>query len=342
MAGKIIENFKKEKISVVLCTYNGELFLKEQIESILKQTHLPDEIIVCDDCSTDSTVEILIDFQKISPVPFKIYINEKNLGVSKNFDKAISLCNGNIIFLSDQDDIWMPEKIEKVIEVFNNNENCSYVFSDAYVVNKDLHPLGYTMWESISFGKRQRESFKKGRQLKVLLKHNVVTGSTMAFRSHIREIVLPIPEIWIHDAWISLLGSIVGRGGTLLESALIYYRQHDYQLIGGKKSGILDKVRKALSTSVADYILDVKRYEVLNGRVLDLLGSKNNKVEDKILFLKQRIKIYGSSVFLSLIIITYELFSGRYFKYSNNGLGSVAKDIFIVFKNLIGIRRKEK
>jgi glycosyltransferase involved in cell wall biosynthesis len=198
----MMKNFKKDKISVALCTYNGELYLREQLESIFKQTRFPDEIIVCDDCSTDSTFKILNDFCKISPVPFKIYVNKKNLGVSKNFERAISLCTGDIIFLSDQDDVWLPEKIEKVIKAFNCNKDCSYVFSDAYVVNKDLHPLGYTMWESISFGKWQRESFKKSRQLKVLLKHNVVSGATMAFRSELKKIILPISEIWIHDGWI--------------------------------------------------------------------------------------------------------------------------------------------
>jgi len=85
-------------------------------------------------------------------------------------------------------------------------------FSDAYVVDQNLHPSGYTIWESISFDRFQRKKFMKGQQLEVLLKHNVVTGATMAFHSRIREIILPIPEIWIHDAWIALLGSIVGRG----------------------------------------------------------------------------------------------------------------------------------
>jgi len=111
-----------------LCTYNGELYLREQLESIFKQTRLPDEIIVCDDCSVDSTLKILDEFRKIFPVPFKIYVSKKTLGVSKNFERAISLCTGDIIVLSDQDDVWMPETIKKVIEVFNNNKDCSYVF----------------------------------------------------------------------------------------------------------------------------------------------------------------------------------------------------------------------
>jgi glycosyltransferase involved in cell wall biosynthesis len=336
----MIENFMKDKISVALCTYNGELYLKEQLESIIKQSCPPDEIIVRDDCSTDSTFKILDDFSKNSSVPLKIYVNEKTLGVSKNFEKAISLCTGDIIFLSDQDDVWMSEKIEKIIKVFNRDKDCSYVFSDAYIVDKTLHPLGYTMWDGISFDRLQRKKFIKGRQLEVLLKHNVVTGATMAFRSSLREVILPIPETWIHDAWIALLGSMVGRG-CFVERSLIYYRQHDYQLIGGKKLKAIDKAKKSLSTSICNYLFEKERYETLNDGVLKLSGKINDKIRDKISFLKQRMKIYESSGFLSLMIITHELFSGRYFKYSD-GLESVAKDLFIVFKNLISKKRKEK
>jgi len=338
MDGKIIENFKKEKISVALCTYNGELFLKEQLESIFKQTRLPDEIIVCDDCSTDSTLEILSNFKKVSPVSFKIYVNEKNLGVSKNFEKAISLCNGDIIFLSDQDDVWVSEKIEEIINIFNDNPNCSYVFSDAYVVNKDLCYIGYKLWESISFDKRQRESFKKGHQLEILLKHNVVTGATMAFRSHIREIILPIPKMWTHDHWIAVIGSTLGGGGSFIEKPLIYYRQHDYNLIGAKKSSVFDRIRQVLFSNVFDYIFEIQRYKIFNNRVLKITGKFNEDINDYISFLEKRKKIYESSNgFLSLIIIIQELFSGKYFKY-RNGLESIIKDIFIIFKNLINNR----
>jgi len=323
----------KNKISVALCTYNGELYLREQLESILKQTHLPDEIIVCDDCSTDSTLEILDEFRKIFPIPFEIYLNKKNLGVSKNFERAISLCTGDIIVLSDQDDVWMLERIKKVIEVFDNKKDCSYVFSNAYVVNENLYQSGYTMWESISFNKRQRENFKKGFQLDILLKHYVVTGATMAFRSELKKNILPIPNIWFHDAWIALMGSIFGKG-CFIDEPLIYYRQHNSQLIGGKKSSIVEKSMKSLSTGVYNYFIEKQRYGILNDRVFRLLGEINSKIQDKISFLVQRIKIYESSGLSGLPIITRELFNGRYFKYSN-GLESAVKDFFVVFKNLI-------
>jgi len=105
MDGKMMKKFNKNTISVALCTYNGELYLREQLESILKQTFPPDEIIICDDGSTDTTIKILEEFRRKSFIPVKVYYNKENLGVSKNFEKAISLCSGDIIFLSDQDDV---------------------------------------------------------------------------------------------------------------------------------------------------------------------------------------------------------------------------------------------
>ena len=91
------------KVSIALCTYNGSEFLGEQLASFLTQTRLPDEIVVCDDCSLDSTVQILDDFAAHAPFPVRIYRNEKNLRSTKNFEQAIDLCEGDIILLADQE-----------------------------------------------------------------------------------------------------------------------------------------------------------------------------------------------------------------------------------------------
>src|SRR6266542_888200 len=109
------------KISVAIGTYNGEKFLNVQLESILQQTIPVHEIIVCDDHSGDDTINILREFEVSYPSLLKIFANEKNLGVVKNFEKAISLCTGNIIFLADQDDVWNNNKVESVLNFFRNN-----------------------------------------------------------------------------------------------------------------------------------------------------------------------------------------------------------------------------
>jgi glycosyltransferase involved in cell wall biosynthesis len=98
-------------ISVAICTYNGEKFLKQQLDSILLQTVCVNEIIICDDISTDSTIEILEAYQNKYPSLIKIFRNEKTLMTVKNFEKAITLTTGDIIFLADQDDIWCLNKV---------------------------------------------------------------------------------------------------------------------------------------------------------------------------------------------------------------------------------------
>jgi len=107
----------KQFLSVAMCTYNGEQYLQEQLDSIIAQTRLPNEVVVCDDGSTDATLQILDEFQETAPFPVRIYRNGTRLGPTKNFEKAIKLCSGNVIALSDQDDVWMPHKLERLEEV---------------------------------------------------------------------------------------------------------------------------------------------------------------------------------------------------------------------------------
>ena len=106
------------KLSVALCTYNGEKYIKEQLESILNQTVAIDEIIICDDRSNDKTTAIIEQFQAEYPDKISLHKNHANLGSTKNFEKSISICTGDYIFLSDQDDIWKANKVEKIIQYF--------------------------------------------------------------------------------------------------------------------------------------------------------------------------------------------------------------------------------
>src|SRR5215207_2518174 len=99
------------RISIALCTYNGEQYLQQQLDSFVAQSRPPDELVVCDDRSTDRTVPIVEDFAKRAPFRVELVINETNLGSTRNFEKAIGLCTGDIIFLADQDDVWLPEKL---------------------------------------------------------------------------------------------------------------------------------------------------------------------------------------------------------------------------------------
>lgn len=222
------------KISVALCTYNGEKFLHKQIDSILNQTCKVNEIVVCDDCSTDSTLTILEEYKKNNPEIFQIHQNKVNLKSNKNFEKAIALCSGDYIFLSDQDDVWRNDKVEKTLVVFNQNPEAEGVFSNGTLIN-DVGEVIYkdnSLWDSFSFYESKID--QPIDLFDFLITHgNYLTGATLCIRKEVKNFCFPFMtmEDFLHDEWLS---SILTKKRTLFYSTekLISYRLHDSQQLG--------------------------------------------------------------------------------------------------------------
>ena len=321
-----------ERVSVALCTYNGAPYLGEQLESIASQSLLPYEAVVCDDNSTDASLEILREFKERVPFRIRIYRNSEKLGPTKNFEKAVGLCTGTIIALADQDDVWLPSKLEKLMRVLQRDTEAGYAFSNALVVDERLRPLGYTMWNTASFTKRQRGAFKEGKQVEVLLKHTVVTGATMALRSSLRELVLPIPETWVHDAWISLVTTAAGRNGVLVEEPLVLYRQHPGQAIGGRKISLLGQLRESVATEAGVYAREIANFHQALVRLSQHAsspGAASVLIEAKIRHLLARQSLYDVPVRKRLSIVFREVAAGRYHRLAN-GWRSAIKDLALV------------
>jgi len=226
----------KHKISIALCTYNGAKYLSSQLESYLAQTYPPGEVVVCDDCSQDETVSMLDEFARRAPFPVRILVNEQNIGSTKNFEKAISRCSGDIIFLSDQDDVWAPNKIERVVNEFDNDCEVGMVFSDAELVEETLQPLGSNLFDTFE----RPDVWRRGGIIKQedlfsrLLKGNIVAGTTLAFRAKYNKAIIPIPTDvpqMIHDGWIAIVLSVTAKS-VFLNEPLVKYRQHPEQQIG--------------------------------------------------------------------------------------------------------------
>jgi len=323
-------------VSIVMCTYNGEAYLTDQLASIAKQTRLPDELIVCDDNSTDNTLHILERFSKEASFPVKVYQNKQRLGSTKNFGKAISLSSGEFIFLSDQDDIWMSQKVDKILRTFVNNPDAGYIFSDALIVDETSHSMGYTMWQSIKFTPHQRRQFEQGKQPDVLLKHNVVTGATMAFRAKLRSIILPIPDESIHDEWIALLASSIGMYGVFIEEPLTQYRQHSQQLIGGRKVSFIEQVKRAFLTKSESFESLLYQQEVKYSKALDrliLTGQLKKHVQQsfdaKIQHLRVRQSLHKRPRYLPRLIgVSKEFLTCRYHRFSG-GWKSAGMDLLL-------------
>lgn len=322
-------------ISIAMCTYNGEAYLSDQLASILNQTQQPDELVVCDDASTDNTLQVLDQFTKEASFPVRVYRNEQKLGATKNFEKAISPCTGDFIFLSDQDDVWMPEKVERVLQAFMNNPDAGYVFSDALIVDTVLRPMGYTMWQSIKFTRGQRRQFEQRKQLALLLNHNVATGATMAFQARLKSVILPIPEEAIHDEWIAWLASSLGMYGVFIEEPLIHYRQHTQQLIGGRRFSFAEQVKRAWLTGDQSFESLLHREEVKCSKALDrltLMGQSEKDVRQlfdaKIQHFRVRQSIHEHPHYARFFAVSREFLTLRYHRFSI-GWKSAARDLLL-------------
>jgi glycosyltransferase involved in cell wall biosynthesis len=230
VSGPAISLSGQTRISVALCTYNGERFLPRQLASIAQQTRLPDELVVSDDRSIDRTVSEVREFAASAPFPVRIFENEHNLGFAANFERAIRLCEGNLIALSDQDDIWYPIRLERSEREFTAHPQAGLVFSDADVINDSNELAGSTLWQRLGFAGKREQDLLAG-QYVVLAKHRFVTGATVMFRAGLRDRFLPIPDGWIHDEWIALVAAAFSDLSPI-DQPLIRYRIHDSQQVG--------------------------------------------------------------------------------------------------------------
>lgn len=236
------EDFAKNKrtISVALCTYNGEKYIAEQLDSILNQHQPPDEIVICDDLSTDSTLEILESYQQNFPNIFKIYQNEKQLGVVKNFEKAINLCTKEIIFLCDQDDVWFPKKTDVVTRIFNQFPEVEAICHNLRICKENRDLLNFTMWDTMGFKYFLESDFpNKNYLFQSIFFGNMVTGAGFCLKKPNSPVVFSdqIPNI-IHDYQLGI--EYLSKKTLHFHNEFLgLYRQHENQQIGAKLRGVI-------------------------------------------------------------------------------------------------------
>lgn len=217
-------------VSIAMCTYNGAGFLQQQLDSLATQTRRPDEIIICDDCSQDQSVEIAQNFANQHPdITIRVIQNPQNLGYVKNFEKAISLCTQDIIFLCDQDDLWQPEKIENMVSVFDAEQDVGLVLHDFCWIDESNQPYPGPI---DTYGPQKLSAA----QLPQEIKNNSIDvfmqpyprawcGCMMAYRRSFNDVVLPIFPGKGHDDWIlKVLAPITET--RFLASPLVHYRMH--------------------------------------------------------------------------------------------------------------------
>lgn len=308
-------------ISVALATHNGERFLGEQLRSIAAQTRPPDELVACDDASTDGTLTVLERFAGSVAFPVRIRRHPVRLGSVKNFESAISSCAGDVIALADQDDVWRPEKLAAIESEI---AHADLVFSDGARIDPAGFPLPETLWSRFRFRASERAMVGRGKALDVLAAHNVVTGATMAFRSRWREAVLPLPDHpkMHHDRWIALIVAALGTVRAI-ERPLIDYREHQGQQLGtGSGAGWIESARATTSETYASWAMELRlaldRLEKLHAP-----DAVMTRLRDRVAHLEARGSMPASRL-ARVPVVAREM--GRYFRYSNH-VWSAAKDL---------------
>lgn len=324
-----------------MCTFNGARFLSAQLESIAAQDRPPDELVICDDGSSDETLVVIRDFERRFKIRTVLVVNGKNLGSTRNFEQAIRLCQCQVVALADQDDVWYPHKLRRIEEVFlRSGERRSAehgdapvaVFSDAELIDTNDRSLDGRLWRAMRFTVAEQRSVQCGETIRVLLKHPVVTGATMAFRRELFDLLTPLPSMEIHDRWISFLLAACGRVVAVHEP-LMQYRCHAGQQIGPGPLTVQQSITLANSRGANFYEEEITRYrrfaeklKKANDRFVQ--GEKASKeIEKKLSHLEHRATLPRPRL-ARISPMLHELVCGNYWRYSG-GWRSLAKDFIL-------------
>jgi glycosyltransferase involved in cell wall biosynthesis len=258
-------------LEVVMCTYNGEKYIEEQILSILNQTVTVDLISIYDDQSSDNTLSIIHEIKDKTSININVTVNKKNKGYIKNFYEGIVECSSlsKLVFLCDQDDIWHPEKVVKFILESKQLIGPSLLFSDAMLVDDDNVSLNLSLWKSIGFNINEEKE--------ELYKRNVITGATACINRELVNLIkdtdfpLNIPHDYSIAALANAFGNIVP-----INKLLINYRQHSNNQIGTSLN-FFAKIKKALINNDKNYFY----LEAIRSDTLATLVKKNEVQSQK-------------------------------------------------------------
>jgi len=248
-------------VSIAMTTYNGERYLQEQLDSLMAQTRPPDELIVSDDGSTDNTVAVVEAFRKVAQFPVRLNLNEENLGYIENFQHAVRLARGDIIFLSDQDDVWFDKKIEAHLEVYAQNANVQVVTNDALGTDDSLKVIGSLL--------------AKTRPQKGAAEKFVGNGCCLSFKAGFGHLCFPMPhpntsyDLWMHRVATKL------DVRAVLKTPLQYYRRHE---ANASPAHYLRSPLKKLWLRVAHRLRKLKFQDILP-ELQDKLNEASNLLE---------------------------------------------------------------
>lgn len=261
-------------ISVALCTHNGAAYIEEQLVSILVQQPAPKQLVVSDDASSDDTIARVQGVAARYPaVQLVVFENTRPLGVTKNFEQAIRACTGDLIALSDQDDVWHTGRLALFAAEFAAHPAVSLIHSDARLVDGGGAPLGHTLSGALGVSSGEVASIHSGDAFSVMLRRNLVTGACTVFRRSLVEFAAPFPPSWVHDEWLGIIAAAVAST-DFVEQPTIDYRQHGSNQIGAMKLSLAGKF----------------------GRMMEPRRDRNARLETNMTVLVDRLQWLGARV----------------------------------------------
>ena len=296
------------KISVAFIVYNGSNYMRTQLDSIITQSYKVDDIIVVEDASIDNTKEILVEFINKHPSLFSIYYNSANYGSYKSIDKALKACTGDIIILSDHDDFWENNKVERILKYFKENPNMEGLMTNGFLIDTEgVVDKKYFLWDSMSF---PFKNVTNNDELKKYINtvENCATGATMAIKNHLPILKKDFPLIknMVHDRWLAINLAEKNTLG-ILDEKLIRYRLHPSQETGGRKKEIDEYIK--INNDIFLENEDVESFKVLRYIL--------NKIEWN-LYIQNEIKKISNLSFDNSIYI--EILKKKHVKFIKYGL----------------------
>ena len=249
--------FNGETISVAMASYNGEKFIREQLESICKQTVRPDEIVISDDGSKDNTLTIVKEIACSAlgcGISFRLICDNPRKGYCGNFEWAVKHCSGDFIFLCDQDDIWLPQKIEVTMQVFITQPDASLVIHNASLVDANGLPLDGVFDDHLPSGLPDSSIYHISREsyLEKAVNDAGIRGMCMCFTSKLKTELLPFPKtVDNHDKWVCFC-AIANDSCYYVESKLVKYRLHGNNTVGSQltRGSQIQKLKRVFKNAV--------------------------------------------------------------------------------------------
>lgn len=301
-------------ISVALCTFNGARYLRQQLASILDQSHRPEQIVVCDDGSRDGSVELVRGVLQGAGVEFRVVVNPTQLGPSGNYEQALRLCEHELVAFSDQDDVWHTDKLARLRAALLHAPDVAAVFSDARAIDAAGRRLEFSQWQACWFGPNVRAAYSAD-LFPLFVRYPVVCGATLAVRRAFAASCLPIGAGWLHDEWLALMCAATSRV-QFVDAELVDYRIHDAQSVGLVTPTLRARLAQARRLDAAYFEAQIHRFEQLAERLTRRTPAPPAAVlatlQAKLAFLRRRAEIRAGRAASPWLAATRQLLDGSH------------------------------